>query len=179
MPRPIRPDLRPIILIPDTSDAQRRARNVVSPRLGVSVYQLGTTAPYIRWHASFYDWINFLRSEGETIDHEILNYMVGRVSFADARSQGPANDNGLVPHILFMPGCRVELTQQEIANELGCSTERVRLAIKQLEICGVIVNSGKGWYEFDANHVWKGKEDIRQAYIPVQNNFTRIFVFKS
>lgn len=169
MPRPIRPDLHPIILIPDTSDAQRRAREVVGSRLSVSVYEPGNTAPYIRGHASFYDWINFLRSEGEAIDHEILNYMVGRLPFANARSQGPANGKGLIPHILYMPGCRVEITQQEIADAVRCSEERVRLAIKQLKRCEIIVNTGKGWYEFDATFLWKGSEAVRLAYIPVQS----------
>lgn len=179
MPRPVRPDLHPTIWIPDTADAQRRAREAVGSRYNVSVYEPNRTVPYIRWFAALDSWIRFLRSEGETIDHEVLHCMVGHLRFADARSHGRANEDGFVPHILYVPGCRIERTQQEIADELGCSVERVRLAMKKLRLCGIIVNSGKGWYEFDAGYVWKGGEDIRLAYAPVQAELTRIEIFDS
>lgn len=170
MPRPIRPDLHPTIWVRDTSSERRRAREAVgsAPDLEVSVYQKRRIAPYVRYFGGFHNWIRFLRAEGETIDHEVLNCMVGHLRFPVTRAQGPADQNGLVPHTVFLPGCRVERTQQQIADELRCSVERVRLAIKKFELCGVIVNSGRGWYEFDANFFWIGADDIRVAYARVQ-----------
>lgn len=179
MPRPIRPDLRPTIWVPDTREAQQRARQAVGARYGVSVYEPGRTIPYVRRFDALPNWIRFLRSEGETIDHEVLNCMTGHLSFADARAQGFPNEAGMTPHILFESGCRATITQRDIADELGCSEERVRLAIKQLRRCDVIVNAGKGWYEFDATFFWKGAEAIRIAYVPVQSAFMRIEIYDS
>lgn len=177
MPRRPRPDLHPTIWVPDTADAQRRARDAVGSRFGVSVHERGRTVPYTRYIDAFHDWVRFLRSEGETIDHEVLNCMTGHLSFADARAQGSANEEGVILHILFMPGCRATITQRGIADELGCSEERVRLAIKQLKRCEIIVNTGKGWYEFDATFFWKGAESIRLAYVPVQSTFMRTEIY--
>lgn len=179
MSRKIRPDLRPTIWVPDTTDAQRRARQAVGARYGVSVFEPGRTIPYARCFDALHGWIRFLRSEGETIDHEILTCMSGHLRFADARPQAPANEEGMIPYILFMPVCRVEKTQRNIADELGCSEERVRLAIKQLRRCGIIVNAGKGWYEFDATFFWKGIESIRLAYAPLQLERSHIEIIDS
>ena len=100
--------------------------------------------------------------------------MLGQLQFADARPIGDADDRGLIPHRMHVPGCRVQLRQKEIAEQLGCSEERVRLAIKQMRICGIIVNDGHGWYEFDATFFWKGKEQFRLAYLSIQDDLKRI-----
>lgn len=176
MPRPLRPDLRPVILMPDISEQQHRARSVVDSRYNVAVYESGDHAPFVKRYDAFDHWIRFLRGEGETVDHEIINCMLGRLAFADAREAGPPREDGLIPYTLFVPGCRVQMRQRDIADELGCSTERVRLAIKRLKICEIIVTSGNGWYEFDAHYFWKGNEQMRRAYLPIQAEFIRIIL---
>lgn len=174
MPRPQRPDLHPTIWIPDTSEQQRRAEEVVGPNFGATVYPRGRISPYVQMHDNFYEWIEFLRSEGETIDHEVLNYMIGHLNFADARRIGEIDERGLVPYRMQLPGCRVNLRQKEIAVGMNCSEERVRTAIKRMRRCEIIVNQGQGWYEFDAILFWKGKPTLRLAYIQVQQDQMRI-----
>lgn len=171
MPRQQRTDLQPIIYLPDTGEASRRANEAVGGGFRAFVYPDGGRGIRFRKHYDSFDaWINFLRGEGETIDHEVMDFMLAHLSFADARPRPDEqpDEAGRIPYTLFKPGCRVEMTQEEIAKGLGCSSEKVRVAIKQMKSCFIIVNWGKGWYEFDAGFVWMGNEQVRLAYQNVQ-----------
>lgn len=164
MPRPIRPDLRPTILLPDMRTPRSRAMAAVGSNVGVSVYPKGQIRPHHKTYTSFHDHLDVLREWDVRIDHEVLTRMLAYLDFADARAIGEPNENGLVPHIVHVPGCRIALTQQKIAEKIGCSEERVRKAIKIFKETYIIMNSGNGWYDFSADFFWKGKEEIRIPY---------------
>jgi hypothetical protein len=163
MPRPQRTDLHPTIYLEDISEQQKLARQAVGQDYRVKVFKAGQHKPYIRRYAEFDEWLKFLRNEGEKIDHEVLDCMLGHLEFADARKQTDCADEILIPYTLFMPGCRVKLKQEDIAREIGCSVEKVRIAIKQMKKCLIIVNCGKGWYDLNPDFFWKGEEVVRVA----------------
>lgn len=170
MPRPQRKDLEPSIYMKDFSAITSKAKEAVREHpVSVSVHQRGRPIYYMRSYAAYEAWLDFLRGEEEKIDFEILTYMSNNIDLADTRLENlPPNDDGLSLYRLVRVGCRVRVKQSEIADALSCSVERVRLAIKQLKRCMIIVNSGNGWYEFDANFFWKGAESARVAYLDFQ-----------
>ncbi len=61
-------------------------------------------------------------------------------------------------------GCRVYLTQDEIAQRYGRSRQHVIEHIKKMKLHGLIVNQGRGWYEFNAYLCWRGDFQIQKAY---------------
>lgn len=143
---------------------RRRAQEAVGSRVGVSVFPKGQIAPHHKTYASFGEHLNVLNDWDVRPDHEVLSYMLSYLDFADARANGEPNENGLIPHTVFIPGCRVNITQKLLAKRMRCSEERIRRAIKLFKETYIIINSGNGWYDFSADFFWKGKEEIRLPY---------------
>ena len=56
------------------------------------------------------------------------------------------------------------MTQEEIAQQLGCSRQHVNEQIRKMKEHGLIVNQGHGWYEFAAILCWRGDLDVQAAY---------------
>ncbi len=56
------------------------------------------------------------------------------------------------------------MTQEEIATRYGIHRGTVNKQIKTFKQRSLIVNSGNGWYEFDAALCWRGNLSICRAY---------------
>ena len=182
MPRQARPDLQPIIYMRDVSTSKRLAQQVIETDLHVNVYVQRNGIYYYRVYSKFSDWISYLKEEGyyRGLPYEVLYFLLNNMEMARTRPADlPYNSIGEAPFRVIAPGCRVNMTQEEISNGLECSMEKVRTAIKSLREFMIIVNSGHGWYELDAEFFWKGSEDIRNGYISIQNDFQRITIIDS
>lgn len=181
MPRPVRQDLHPTIYMRDTSTSKRLAERVVEDDLGVSVFVKRSTEYYYYTYKEFIDLqLAFIEFEEKSVPYDVLFFLLGNMEIADARRLDlPYNEHGEAPFRVVTPGCRVLLTQEEISDRLNCSQEKVRQAIKKLKELFIIVNSGNGWYELNAQLFWRGPEAFRQAYILVQREISKIEVFNS
>ncbi len=66
--------------------------------------------------------------------------------------------------LLRRVGCRVSMTQEEIAKDHGCSRQHVNEQIQLMKEHIFIVNWGHGWYEFDASLCRRGELPVRREY---------------
>ncbi|WP_371873614.1 winged helix-turn-helix domain-containing protein [Agaricicola taiwanensis] len=100
----------------------------------------------------------------------ILIALIRRFQFAVAELDhaAPEPPEGNSAYRLRVCGCRAEIGQEELARELGISSNTVGRAIKTLKELDYIYNWGHGWYEIDADFAWCGPENIRQAYTMTQ-----------
>lgn len=169
MPRPQRPDRQPTIYMRDVSTSTQLARQAVEDDLEVIVHERGEPQYYYRTYNKFHYLLRALREYRENINFSVLFVLIENIEMASVRPMdAPPDANGRSPFRLVQPGCRANLRQRDIADELKCSIETVRTAIKKLRECEIIVNWGHGWFELDADFFWKGSEAVRRAYTTVQ-----------
>lgn len=105
--------------------------------------------------------------------YEVLFSIISRLQMAEAtpadeQVAGNLDTHGRQRHELLRSGCRVDVTNSELANELGIGSASVERAIRALKQAEIIVHWGRGWLELDADLVWCGDESARQAYADVQ-----------
>ena len=98
----------------------------------------------------------------------ISRLQMARVAPADEQVAGNLDNRGRQRHELLRSGCRVDVTNGELASELGIGSASVERAIRALKQAEIIVHWGRGWLELDADLVWCGDESARQAYADVQ-----------
>lgn len=107
------------------------------------------------------------------IDEGLLSFMMRHCDLADARAVRdengePVHQNGQYLHRLVRVGCRLRMTQHEIAARYCKSRQHVNHQIAALREQYFIVNQAQGWYEFDAHLCWCGNLGLCAAYRQVQ-----------
>jgi len=153
----------------DVSASSRRAREAIEEGLEVTVYERHARVYYHRTYAPFYRHIDAIRITDVKFNWNVLMVICKYLEIAEIRPiDASADIGGRYPFRLIQPGCRAYLTHTQIADELGCSTETVREAIKRFREAEIIVNWGPGWLELDAEFFWKGNEGVRIAYSQIQ-----------
>ena len=177
MPRPIRADLEPEILLPDISEQQRRATGAIDQeRYRAIVYNRNSS---IGRDPRFYVFnrieahLQECRASRAGIDEGFLYMMMGRCDLAVTREQRdsdgePIRRDGLFVHRLVRVGCRVRMTQYELGHRYGKGRQFANEQIAKLGYWYFIVNQGRGWYEFAASLCWRGNLGSCAAYREVQ-----------
>lgn len=185
MPRRPRPDLVPEVWIADTSASQRKVNSVLS--VGERAKVRRNTATYSednKYHVT-YDAFGRRMSElcrqGANINWSIILTIASKCEFATSvpvtqKDGTPVTRLGLAQHRMMSVGCRTHIKQDDIASELGLSRTYVCEQIGELKKHGLIVNSGKGWYELDARHFWRGDPDLRNAYVVYQQGLAKTII---
>ena len=110
-----------------------------------------------------------IRENGGKLDEGLVAFMMeacAKTAVApvldDDRNQ--VVKDGQLVYRLIRVGCRIYMTQMQIALRYGCSRQHVCNQIRQMKEHGLIVNSGNGWYEFAAVLCWRGDLDVQAAY---------------
>ncbi len=177
MPRHPRDDLEPEILLPDVAVQQRRAAGVIDEQFRAVVYDPSNAIGREPRITIFRDRLEFrlqdCRANKAGIDEGFLSMMMHRCELAQTRERRKQNGdpmfrNGLLVCRLVRVGCRVRLTQEELANIYGKSRQFANNQIRILKDWYFIVNQGRGWYEFDASLCWCGGLGICAAYRKIQ-----------
>lgn len=177
MPRPIRNDLEPEILLPDISEQQRRATGAIDQeQYRAIVYDRNSSIGRDR---RFYVFdrlevrLQECRASKIGIDEGFLFMMMRHCDLADKREQRdsdgePIRRDGLFVHRLVRVGCRVRMTQGELGHCYGKGRQFANEQIGKLRDWYFIVNQGRGWCEFDASLCWRGDLGTCAAYREVQ-----------
>lgn len=176
MPRPPRPDLVPEIRLPDVREAERRASDAAGNAYRTKVFrrdQPATNDGYVQIYQALYLRLAEIReTRPGYIDEGLLLAMMQDCDFASAEPKmhhcEPFIKDGEIVHRLFKIGCRVRKTQQQIADDYPCSRQHVNEQVRRMKEVGLIVNQGRGWYEFSALYVWCGPPQLQRAYLRVQ-----------
>lgn len=168
-----RPDLEPEIQLPNRQEQVRRANQALDHGHYVNKVRRRGEPPIADGWMVVLDnlrrRLDHCRELNTGIDEALVLYMVQNCDMARTTHKCDDNGNsvvidGLQVHILRRVGCRVRMTQDDIAHALKRSRQYVNAQIAILKECYFIVNWGKGWYEFDANLCWRGDLDMRNAY---------------
>lgn len=165
----------PDIFLRDTRRAKRLAGNAVGGGFRGGAYDANVQiVPHVRlFDASFRERCAEHRKEIRgTAAVEIFLCIVARFEKSTVvpkdEDSGNVDDQGRLRHGLRVCGCRANVTNREIAEELDISVPTVERGIRVLKQAGIIVNWGHGWIETDADLAWRGDEAVRQAYSRVQ-----------
>lgn len=177
MPRPVRDDLEPEITLPDAGEQHRRATDAIDQT---------------RWRAIVYDRTSLIGREPRRVvfgrletrlrecremevglDEGFMHMMMQHCDLAETR---PVRDaagthgrrNGLLVYRLIRVGCRVRVTQAELARRYGRCRGFANEQIGKLRDWYFIVKQGRGWYEFAATLCWRGDLATCAAYREVQ-----------
>lgn len=177
MSRQERPDLRPTVFLPDTGSDQQIVNEVLGQNRRARVRVTGQRFErFITVYEAMDQRLDDIRrTTNPPLDEKVLNVMLSRC--AQARTtmltgvrQPPDTPIDQVAHRFQSVGCRVHMTQKQIADIAYCSRDHVSRQIQILREHGIIVNWGRGWYEFDALFVWRGDYELRNAYLDVQRH---------
>lgn len=183
MARPPRPDKRPKIGLADTRDNQQRVNKSLDPGYTARVRKRGNLAG-----DGFFNILDekerrlstlrnkrFLNSRNKyvSVDEGLLGMLLSHVKHARVAPvrtpEGePLIQHGKIIHEMVEVGCRVEMTQQQIATTYGRSRSYIADQLSLFRHLLLIVNWGDGWWEFDAHLVWRGDLEFQQAYRDVQ-----------
>jgi len=177
MPRQVRPDLEPEILLPDIAEQQRRATGAIDQQqYRAIVYDRNNPIGRER-RIYVFDRLETrleeCRSSEAGIDEGFLFMMMRCCDLAVIREQRDANRepilrNGLFVHRLIRVGCRVRMTQRELGHRYRKGRQFANGQIGKLKDWYFIVNQGRGWYEFAATLCWRGNLGTCAAYREVQ-----------
>jgi len=177
MPRRQRDDIEPEILLSDTHEQQQLATNAIDhERYRAMVYDRNQPIGRDR-RTYFFDALDYrlrqCRDVGVTMNEGLLSFMMRQCDLANVRIVRDANGepivrDGLTVHRLVRVGCRMTMTQQQIANRHELSRQTVNHQIGIFREWYFIVNQGSGWYEFDARLCWRGNLSICAAYREAQ-----------
>lgn len=119
-----------------------------------------------------------LRKQGEeylALNVMLMCFMMDHCVRADSRKNSKESVNGMFRSRLIKVGCRIEKTQDEIADMFkaispDCTREWVNKQINLMHDLGIIVSKGRGWCEFDVELCWNGAIDHWLAYREVQKS---------
>jgi DNA-binding IclR family transcriptional regulator len=174
MPRRPRPDIEPEILlqIADVRDAHQRASNAAGAEYRVKVRRIDDQQVSDGWIMA-YDTLSArldqCRRRRVNIDEGLLRLMLHSIDMARSvpvlgPDHQPVRRDGLEFLRLRRVGCRLRMTQEQIAAAHGVSRQHVVEQIGKLREAGIVVNWGQGWFEFDAALCWRGDHELRAAY---------------
>ncbi len=176
MPRRQRHDLRPEILLPDVRQQERQANRAIDDLHLAKVRRRGEHPVTDGWTNIFDRTIEILRSircKETSVDLGLALFMMLNCSKAivapitDEHNE-PVTRDGCIVYRLLSVGCRINMTQEEIAERYAFTRTHVNRQIMLMKKHGLIVNQGRGWYEFDANLCWRGDFKIQKAYREIQ-----------
>lgn len=177
MPRRIRPDLEPEISLPDTGEQQHLASSVIDQEnYNAIVYAKNSSIgrePRMYIFNTLEERLQDCRGHKEGIDEGLLFMMINLCDLVDKRLQRDSNGDPIIKddqivHRLVRVGCRARITQEELSQRYGTSRQYVNEQIKKFKENYLIVNQGKGWYEFDARLCWRGDLGTCDAYRQIQ-----------
>jgi hypothetical protein len=177
MPRQPRNDLEPRVFLRDTSEQTGLARDAIDgDNFQVLVFDRAQSIGRERRVYIFHALNRVLtqyRNQGIKLDEGLLSFMMHNCELVDIRvetdaQRNPIREGGSVLYRLVRVGCRLYMTQQEVADQYMVSRDKVIKQIALYRECYLILNSGQGWYEFDASLCWSGNLGICAAYQVVQ-----------
>lgn len=176
MPSRGRQDIRPEILLPDVRDQERRANAAIDNRHRAKVRHVDHRPVTDGWTNIFDrtdEILSFIRRNRGNVDEALVFFMMRNCEKASASPVKDANNEplvreGKIVHRLMRVGCRVYMTQEQIADKFGNERTTINGKIGEMRKHGLIVNQGHGWYEFDANLCWRGDFNIQKAYREIQ-----------
>ena len=172
MPRRPRPDIEPEIVLPDNREQETRANQAIDDDWRARVYPRGERPINDDWTVKPMELqrrLARLRSIKAGINEGLLHFMMEHCDLASTVPKLDANGapefrNGGRVVVLRRIGCRLTMTQEEIATRYGIHRGTVNKQIKTFKQHNLIVNSGNRWYEFDAALCWRGNLSICRAY---------------
>lgn len=171
MGTPERPDRRPIVFVPDTSNEERNLRRLLPAGRRLRVYDDSTRiGNSVRTMDAARDALKRLDKKGVSFDKGLFLYALLCVSWAKDSDVDPEKFNirrkaGFSARRLHSVGCRVYMTNEQIGSEYGCTREHVNRNIRVWKEHGLVIRRGRGWFEFDPRLVWRGSLELQSAYI--------------
>ena len=176
MPRRRRPDLEPEILLADVREQERRANRAIDPGYNAKVRrrdEMPINDGFMPILDEKQRRLAYFKEKGVRFDEGLLAFMMERCDRTRIVPVHDADGNQLVRDgrrvfLLRRVGCRVYMTQEEIAKDHGCSRQHVNEQIQLMKEHDFIVNWGHGWYEFDASLCWRGDLPVRREYAAQQ-----------
>ena len=173
MSRTRRPDLEPEILLPDGRGQLRKANDAIDPGWHIFKVRRRGERPIIDGFTPIMNekqkQLRNIKQSGVSLDEGLIAFMMESCTQASVtrvikeNGEQETRDGNLVFRLTRV-GCRVYMTQKEIAQQLVCSRQHVNEQIKKMKEHCLIVNQGHGWYEFAAILCWRGDLDIQAAY---------------
>lgn len=173
MSRPRRSDLTPEILLPDDREQRRKANEVIDREWRIPKVRRRGERPIIDGFTPIMNekqrQLKAIKQSGFKLDEGLVAFMMESCTqttvtrVMNENGEQETRDGNLV-FKLTRVGCRVYMTQEEIARQYGCSRQHVNAEIKKMKEHSLIVNSGNGWYEFAAVLCWRGDLDVQAAY---------------
>ena len=176
MPRRPRPDIEPKILVPNVSAQQRVVNEAIDDRHSAKVRRLGEPPIRDGWMIVVDELerrLDLFRNRKTPIPASFLYFLVAHcemahvVSKLDADGKPETQDDNDVM-ILRRVGCRVRMTERQMADSFNKSVSTIERYVSTLKEHGFIINSGRGWIELDASLCWRGNLTFHKAYIAVQ-----------
>lgn len=178
MPRKPRPDLEPECVIRDLAPIEKEAKKAAAAfDVNIRAYEKAPSSygSFCFLYEGFYKAIDLILAGKKKLpkgapDFEFAFRLTGLVDLArfsqlkDMKQPAPA---GCIWIKMLAVGSRVTMTHEAIASRLGYSRPFVTEHIQRLKDCGIIVNWGNGWVEFDARLLWRGNTQLRNAYVDV------------
>ena len=173
MPRRRRPDLSPEILLRDDRYQRLQANQAVDDGWYVPRVRRDGDKPindgFIPIMNTKQLRLRAIKRCGGKLDEGLVAYMMENCAQAQVVPVFNANGlreirDGFLVYRLARVGCRLYMTQAQIAHEYGCSRQNVNSQIKEMKRYRLIVNQGHGWYEFAAILCWRGYLEIQAAY---------------
>jgi hypothetical protein len=176
MPRRTRPDIEPEILVPNVSVPQRLANEAIDDLHSAKVHRRGEPPIRDGWMIVVDELerrLNLFRNRKTLIPTSFLYFLIAHCEMAhaspklDADGQ-PETQDGNDVMILRRVGCRVRMTERQMADSFNRSVSTIERYVSTLKEHGFIVNSGHGWIELDASLCWRGNLTFHRAYREVQ-----------
>ena len=173
MSRPRRPDVEPEILIRDDRYQRQVANDAVDNGWHVKKVRRRGDQPVKDGFMLIMDetqrQLRAAKRNGAKLDEGLVAFMMENCAQAQVAPILDDNGNELVRDgfrvcRLVRVGCRVYMTQQQIADLFGCGRQHVGNQISLMKQYALIVNKGQGWYEFAAVLCWRGDLDIQASY---------------
>ncbi len=168
----------PEIELDDLDDKLVSAYAAVGQGITVNLYLQNTNTHFSGWRTVFDRFeqrLAYARKGRAGIDEGLAHFLAHQVELTrhvqmEFRHKGNISVPGKIRYQLPGIGCRVTKTQEALATAYGCSRQHVNDQIKKLKEALIIVRWGRGWFEFDANIVWRGKVGFQRAYSAIQKS---------
>ena len=169
-----------LLEVKDMRDNLARAKNAVDDDVSVKVWnkkQGRAPTPFRQLHDRFDELVceasAWAKEHGLSFSSAIaygLSKLVEKAVAVDYRDEDGFHKtkNGCIQKELKTPGCRIWMTQTEMAERLGCSRSTLSSTLRALKEVELVVNWGNGWIEFDCLCVWRGEVELKNAYHLIQ-----------
>ena len=173
MPRPRHPDAEPEILLLDDREKRRLANGAVGTGWSVPRVRRDGEFPIKDGFTPIMDekqrQLRWIKNNGGKLDEGLVAFMMENCAKSLKapvldRNRNQVLRDGYLVFRLTRVGCRIYMTQAQIAQLYRCSRQHVSNQIRQMKEHGLIVNCRNGWYEFAAILCWRGDLDVQAAY---------------